>query len=200
MVQMLLLILNRPSLDDPNAASYPSRPSLDGSNAAAYSDRPFLEDKLLKIRGFYRSPTARPPSEYRWVPLVPAEDMHALAPKDFAPVFWQRNAALQLLHFNKGLWQQLEAQVRQWATTYKEVYVVTGAVFLPPDRPLPKLQASLPSHFFKILLVLSTPEPQAVAFLLPHSAKLKGDIWTYALPLREAEAKTGLALLSKHTC
>ena len=160
-------------------------------SAPSRQSRPFVEDRFLRQRGL-SLPKVDPPAAYRWVPLVPAADMYALRPEAFEYLFWSRNAVLQRSHLHEGLWQQLEEKIRHWARLHEKIYVVSGPVFGQITDQALEWQGKLPTHFFKVLLVLSRPTPQGIAFLMPQQANSSSQLWTYATHIAKVEERTGL--------
>jgi len=59
--------------------------------------------------------------------LAPAADM-CYSYQTMVESFYLSNISPQTPSFNRGIWEKLEQQVRQWAIDDKAVYVVTGTI------------------------------------------------------------------------
>ncbi len=135
------------------------------------------------------------------------------SPAAQANTFFLSNMAPQLSAFNGGIWARLERLVRDYATHYGEVYVITGSVLQEPLQRLPSGRVAIPSRFYKIMLRTSpTGPPEALAVVLPHlpfqpgpgggQGKQKGSVADAYLighiaSISEVENLTGVDLLPK---
>jgi len=107
--------------------------------------------------------------------------------------FYFSNISPQLPGFNRGIWKRLEGDVREWAEKYDSIFVVTGPVFKGVIETIGENDVSVPSHFFKAILVYSPQYVSSIAFLFPHE-KCKGSEFDYAVSVDSVEAFTGLDL------
>ena len=87
--------------------------------------------------------------------LCPAADM------DFNPVameesFFMSNISPQAPEFNRGIWKDLETEVRNWAKKEKKIYVVTGPVFRDNKGTIGEDKVTVPGYFFKISFLSSS--------------------------------------------
>ena len=134
--------------------------------------------------------------------LAPAADME-WSKESCSESFLMSNMTPQSPQFNRGLWKTLEEQVRNWADSFGEVYVVTGPVLEKEASEYPSIgenKVAVPEYFYKVLMakVDSSDDYRtalAIAFILPNQ-KCDGDIWDYAVSIDEVESRTGLDFFS----
>jgi endonuclease G len=141
--------------------------------------------------------------------MVPNGDM-SMSKRAVLNSFVMSNMAPQFCQFNRGVWQILEALVREWARNHASLYVISGSIL---DRDgdgardadsgstwmKPTRRVAIPSAFYKIL-AYERPEGglATLTVLLPHDqtdldrdeaiAYLGRNVRTIA----EIEALTGL--------
>lgn len=126
--------------------------------------------------------------------LCPAADM------DFNPVameesFLMSNISPQAPDFNRGIWKELETDVRTWAKKESKIYVVAGPVFKDNLGTIGADQVLVPGYFFKIIYE-ETDEPKIIAFVFPNR-KSDRPLTDFAVPVDEAEKLTGFDFFSK---
>lgn len=140
--------------------------------------------------------------------LTPAGDM-VFSREAMSETFYMSNMCPQAAAFNRGIWKDLEDQVREWVRLYGAAYVVSGPVLSKPASEYPFIgqsKVAVPEFFYKAILVpiyedgldqtgaaaLETcADVMAIAFVIPNKA-CKGDFWRYAKSVDEAEEITGL--------
>ncbi len=140
--------------------------------------------------------------------LTPAGDM-VFSREAMSETFYMSNMCPQAAAFNRGIWKDLEDQVREWARLYGAAYVVSGPVLSKPASEYPFIgqsKVAVPEFFYKAILVpiyedgldqtwaaaLETcADVIAIAFVIPNEA-CEGDFWRYAKSVDEAEEITGL--------
>ena len=137
--------------------------------------------------------------------LTPAGDM-VFSKEAMSETFYMSNMCPQAAAFNRGIWKDLEDQVREWVRTYGAAYIVSGPVLLKPaDEYLSigESKVAVPEFFYKVILVpifedgLEQDSPEecadlmAIAFVIPNKG-CDGDFWRYAASVDEAEQITGL--------
>ena len=140
--------------------------------------------------------------------LTPAGDM-VFSREAMSETFYMSNMCPQAAAFNRGIWKDLEDQVREWARLYGAAYVVSGPVLSKPASEYPFIgesKVAVPEFFYKAILVpiyedgldqtgaaaLETcADVIAIAFVIPNKA-CEGDFWRYAKSVDEAEEITGL--------
>jgi endonuclease G len=101
--------------------------------------------------------------------LAPAADM-CWSETTMEESFYYSNMSPQVPAFNRGIWKNCEAQVREWAKLYDSVYIVTGPIL---NKKLPFIGAnhvSIPNFFFKVVLQPNSGKEKALGFLIPNKA------------------------------
>lgn len=127
--------------------------------------------------------------------LAPAADM-AYSEQTMRDSFYMSNISPQRPGFNRGIWKDLEAWVRQTAVKERLVVVVTGPVFPGRDiQTIGKNAVTVPSHFYKIVYDL-TPPQKMIAFILPNEKSDK-PLRAFAVSVDAVERLTGLDFFSK---
>ena len=121
--------------------------------------------------------------------LAPAGDMQWDSDA-MSESFLMSNMSPQLPAFNRGVWNRLETEVRNWALEKDSIYVITGPVLASIDSFIGENQVGIPKHYFKVLVDLSPPDHSLIAFLLPNSAS-SGSLMSFAIPVDSLEQITG---------
>ncbi|MCQ2240417.1 DNA/RNA non-specific endonuclease [Treponema sp.] len=130
--------------------------------------------------------------------LAPAADME-WSKESCSESFFMSNMTPQAPAFNRGMWQQLESQVRRWADRFGKIIVVTGPVLEKDADGYAKIggnQVAVPQYFFKSILAQSEDGTAiAINFIMPNS-KCEGTIWDYCVTADEIETRTGFDIFS----
>lgn len=124
--------------------------------------------------------------------LAPAADM-TWDKQAMDESFYYSNISPQLPGFNRGIWKNLESDVRQWAKKYKTVLITTGPICGSTDEVIGENKVIVPTKFFKTIVIYSNSVKQGIGFIFPHE-KIKGDIFDYAVSIDEVEKETGINL------
>ncbi len=123
--------------------------------------------------------------------LAPAADFK-WSGEAMSDTFYLSNMAPQEGDFNRGIWSDLEAVVRQNAVDNEKIYVVTGPVLTDgPYKTIGKNEVAVPNKYYKVLLDYTEPEVKAIGFLLPGVGS-KQDLRTFACSVDDVETETGL--------
>lgn len=102
------------------------------------------------------------------------------------------NITPQLVAFNKGIWRELEEQIRMWVGHSKRLIIISGPVFDDQQREEPDSnQIRIPAGFFKVILDIDNTPPQAIGFVLPHESQEKKLI-EFVISVDHVEEKTGI--------
>jgi len=126
--------------------------------------------------------------------LCPAADMgFSLASMEES--FLMSNISPQAPDFNRGIWKELETEVRKWAKKERKIYIVTGPVFKDNKGTIGADQVLVPGYFFKIIYE-ETDEPKIIAFVFPNR-KSDRPLTDFAVPVDEAEKLTGFDFFSQ---
>ncbi len=122
--------------------------------------------------------------------LAPAADM-GWSETTMRESFYFSNMSPQRPEFNRGIWKELEEQVRNWARDYSKIYVVTGPVL---EKRLPAIghdQVSVPRAYYKVILDYSSPEPKGIGFILPNEGSTR-PVSSYTVTIDSVEKVTHL--------
>lgn len=121
--------------------------------------------------------------------MAPAADMK-FTKVAMEECFYMTNMSPQEPAFNRGIWKDLEEDIRGWASKIDGIYIVTGALF-EQDKRIRKAKITIPSHFYKILYTPSEKAPRMVAFLLPNGEGSK-PMCKYAVSVDDVEKRAGI--------
>ena len=127
--------------------------------------------------------------------LAPAADM-SFSVKTMDESFYMSNMSPQRGEFNRGIWKDLEAQVRSFAISEGDVYIVTGPV-LPQKKSLTigASQVTVPERYYKVVWDRTPPE-KTIGFILPNAGS-SNSLQSYAVTVDVVEAATGLDFFSE---
>lgn len=102
------------------------------------------------------------------------------------------NMSPQAGPFNRGMWKDLEHEIRTLTAHYDLLYVVTGPVLEKSEYPtVGKNEVAVPEYYYKALLGIKNNKYYMIGFILPN-IECKGTIWDYAVNVDEVEKRTGL--------
>ncbi len=127
--------------------------------------------------------------------LAPAADM-SFSIKTMDESFYMSNMSPQEPDFNRGIWKDLEAQVRSFAITEKDIYVVTGPI-LPQTKTITigPNKVTVPDRYYKVVWS-RTPPGKMIGFILPNAGSTKS-LQSFAVTVDKVEAETGLDFFSE---
>ena len=121
--------------------------------------------------------------------LAPAGDMK-WSELAMSQSFLMSNMSPQLPAFNRGIWRKLETKVRNWALEKDSLYVITGPLFSPADSLIGENGVGVPAYYFKVLVDLSPPAHDMIAFLLPNAGSSE-ELVHFAMPVDSLEQLSG---------
>ncbi len=142
--------------------------------------------------------------------LSPAADF-AFDKTAMSETFYMSNMSPQAGSFNRGMWKDLEATVRDWAKKFGRVYVISGPVLEKDSGEYETIGAngvSIPQYYYKVVLAplyedendAATPADAknicAIAFIFPNK-KCEGSFFDYAVSIDDVERRTGLDFFSQ---
>jgi endonuclease G len=110
--------------------------------------------------------------------------------------FYYSNMSPQDPAFNRGIWKNLEEQVRTWANKYNTLYVVTGPVLKLGLPTIGYNEVSIPEQYYKVILDYRLPEIKGIAFIMPNKGS-KEPIYIYAVTIDSVETVTGIDFFEK---
>lgn len=123
--------------------------------------------------------------------MAPAADFK-WSEKAMEDTFYMSNMAPQDPSFNRGIWADLEAVVRNMAYDEGTIYVVTGPVLTDgPYKTIGENKVSVPKNFYKVVLKYDGDNSKAIGFVLENENSDR-DIESFALSVNEVEKITGI--------
>jgi len=125
--------------------------------------------------------------------LCPAADMK-FSEEAMYESFYMSNISPQLPEFNRGIWKELETQVREWAKEKDSLYVVTGPIFDETNIRIGANQVKVPASFYKVLY--NPAQQQMIAFILPNQASFL-PFQRYTSTVDSLEELTGIDFFSQ---
>ena len=126
--------------------------------------------------------------------LAPAADMSWSA-EAMNESFYYSNMSPQVPSFNRGIWKNLEALVRDWAYQYDTVYIMTGPVLEKGLTQIGPNGVSVPKLYYKAVLDMHSSPHKCIGFLLPNAGS-QASLQTYAVSIDELEVRTGIDFYS----
>ncbi len=102
--------------------------------------------------------------------------------------FFLSNMAPQAPGFNRGIWKELEAVVREWAGHEEELIVVSGPIFSDTLGSIGANEVTVPGYFYKVIYDLSGKQ-KMIGFILPNR-KVEASLQVFAVSVDEVEKAT----------
>lgn len=123
--------------------------------------------------------------------LCPAADQEE-SDEAMSDSFYMSNMSPQAPDFNRGIWADLEAVIRNFADTNGKIYVATGPVLTDgPYDTIGENKVAVPNFYYKVILDYSEPELKSIGFILPNEGSDKS-LESFATTINEVERVTGL--------
>lgn len=122
--------------------------------------------------------------------LAPAADMH-WSVQTMEESFLMSNMSPQEQDFNRGVWKDLEEQLRDFAVENERIFVVTGPIFKSVKKKIGSNKVSVPKYYYKVVLDISPPAFKGVAFLLENRQSDK-PLESFAMSIDELEKFSGI--------
>ncbi len=120
--------------------------------------------------------------------LVPAADL-SFSKQAMSDSFYLSNMSPQEPSFNRGIWADLEAVVRNFADQNGHIYITTGPIFynLDDTEYIGKSSVAIPDAYYKVILDYQEPELKAIAFILPNEGSSR-PLESFATSVDEVES------------
>lgn len=122
--------------------------------------------------------------------LAPAADM-GFSKITMLESFYYSNMSPQVPAFNRGIWKQLETQVRDWATANDSICVVTGPIFSDSMKTIGPHLVAVPYAYYKVLLDCHKGKERGIGFIIPNAGSSE-KLSFFMVAIDEAELLTGL--------
>lgn len=148
----------------------------------------FIEDPAVKTGSATNADYSR--SGYDRGHLAPAADM-GWSKETMAESFFFSNMSPQAPSFNRGIWKELEEQVRDWAVDNEKLYIATGPVLKDGLKKIGPSGVSVPNLYYKVILDYTEPETKAIAFVLANEASDK-PLKSFVVSVDSVEKLTGI--------
>lgn len=123
--------------------------------------------------------------------LAPAGDMKWSA-KAMRESFYLSNIIPQKPKLNRGIWKDLEEQVRDWAVKDGRLLIATGPVIRNNLKRLGKNRVAIPDSMYKVIVSPYGKEPKGIAFLFANKGYGNTRLETLAIPIDSVEKITGI--------
>ena len=124
--------------------------------------------------------------------LAPAGDMK-WSEKAMRESFYLSNITPQKPGLNRGIWKELEEQIRLWARENGAVLIATGPVI--PDEELNRLgknRVGVPRQFYKVLCMVVNNQLEGVGYLFENRDYGTTPLRQMMVPIDSVEQVTGI--------
>jgi len=125
--------------------------------------------------------------------LCPAADMK-FDVKAMYESFYMSNITPQNPDFNRGIWKELESQVRTWVREKDSLYVITGPILSDNDNSIGANEVKVPNYFYKVLY--DPAQNKVVAFIIPNQSSAE-PFENFATSIDSLEIYTGIDFFSQ---
>ncbi len=95
---------------------------------------------------------------------------------------------------NRGIWRNLEQYTRALVKTHREVFVISGTIYIPPVKSI-GAGVVVPTRIYKIII-----DPKAhktLAFLMPNEDLDPKNLPMYVVSVAKIESETGINFMPK---
>jgi endonuclease G len=106
--------------------------------------------------------------------------------------FLLSNAVPQNHQVNVGVWAQLERLIRRMAAASDAVYIFSGPLFESAQQTIGGGRIAVPSHTFKVALLVTGDERRMIAAIVPNSDIRGSRLDEFIASVDEVERRTGL--------
>lgn len=122
--------------------------------------------------------------------LAPSADM-CFSNQTMEESFYYSNMSPQNPGFNRGIWKNLESEVREYAEKLNKIYIVTGPILSDNLEEIGENNVDIPEFYYKAILYISDTNSQCIAFVLPNK-KSSNSIYQYCISVDKLEKQTGI--------
>lgn len=114
-----------------------------------------------------------------------------------AETFYMSNMSPQIASFNRGIWKELEADVRDWVEEGDTIYVATAAIFKDNKGTIGQNEVTIPGYYYKVLYRIKNDKKPAamIGFILPHE-KSDREVESFIVSVDRVEEATGIDFFS----
>jgi len=158
------------------------------SNKVAKRTNKFIIDPMVSTGSATNADYSK--SGYDRGHFAPAGDM-SWSTITMAESFYYSNMSPQVPAFNRGIWNRLEAKVREWAVEYDSLYIAVGGV-LKGDLPTIGVdKVSVPKYFYKVVLKYSKGDVKGIGFIIPNTGSSE-PLQDFVCTIDSVEVLTGI--------
>lgn len=127
--------------------------------------------------------------------LAPAADQGYSA-ETMKESFYLSNMSPQEPGFNRGIWKNLESQVREWVSLDSALYIVSGGILQNGLPVIGPNKVSIPEAYYKVILVSNHGHPKGIGFIMPNK-KSSYPLLRYAVTIDSVESRSGIDFYCK---
>jgi endonuclease G, mitochondrial len=120
-----------------------------------------------------------PSADFRWAIQAQSES------------FFMSNMSPQKPGFNRGIWKQLEDQVRRWTKDFDTLYIVTGPVLRQGLPGIGSSNVAVPEYYYKVVLDYKPPITEAIGFIMKNEGS-KEPLSSFAVTVDSIERVSGI--------
>jgi endonuclease G len=122
--------------------------------------------------------------------MAPAADMK-WSEQAMKESFFLSNICPQNSNLNRGIWNDLEEQVRELVRQKGKIYVVCGPIMSKQHKTIGTNKVAIPDAFFKVLLQNTNDNWSAIAFMFANESGRKL-LSTYAMSVEDMQIITDI--------
>ena len=124
--------------------------------------------------------------------LAPAADMKNSA-ISMSESFLFSNISPQVPSFNRGIWKELEALVRDWVDSEGDMYIVTGPILKDSLGTIGDNKVTIPKSFYKV--IYCNQKEKMIGFIIPNK-KSNDYLNSYVTTIDYVESITNIDFFS----
>lgn len=120
--------------------------------------------------------------------LLPSADM-VFSEQANSETFYLSNMSPQEASFNRGVWKQLEEQVRDYVMERGELFIITGPILTDSLKEIGENGVDVPDFYYKIVADIDSSNIKSVAYLLKNE-KSNGELEEFIVSIDSIETMT----------
>lgn len=109
--------------------------------------------------------------------------------------FFLSNMVPQVPNNNRGIWKQLEENVRSWVRAGADIYTIEGPIYDAGYQTIGPGKVGVPTRLYKI--IVDVKANRAIAFLMPNAELPVKDLPKFAVSIATVEKATGINFFPK---
>ena len=104
--------------------------------------------------------------------------------------FFLSNMVPQVPNNNRGIWKQLESNVRDYVRNFNDVYVTSGTIYDKGFTTIGPNKVGVPTRLFKV--IVDTKTLKASGYIFPNQPLPVQDLQKYKVSIKDVETATGI--------